>query len=145
MYLIPIAKRLLKKETTGTSVHSKQGEPHVLHHGVRAIAVLCLLGTLGACASKPLKQVPTPSEQQHTEVPQMEAGLVRKSPKISVYKVGRQVDPQDPRLMHEAHLVYRIEEDGDWDLGPSQQAGERLTGSDSPTSPPSSKPNAGHE
>lgn len=39
-------------------------------------------------------------------------------PRITQYHIGRYIDPQDPRLMHEAHVVYRIEEDASWNTLP---------------------------
>ena len=51
------------------------------------------------------------------------AGGVMAAPRVRAYRVGRSVDPDDPRLMHEAHLVYRIEEDATWQLEGSQPTG----------------------
>ena len=44
-----------------------------------------------------------------------------KAPVIRSYQVGRYTDPVDPRVLHEAHTVYRIEEDGDWVLDPDAE------------------------
>jgi hypothetical protein len=41
-------------------------------------------------------------------------GNVRSSEVVKVYGVNRYVDPADPRLMHERHAVYRLEEQPGW-------------------------------
>jgi hypothetical protein len=44
---------------------------------------------------------------------------VRLSESLKAYPVGRYVDPQDPNLMHEAHVVYRREAGASWNLNPN--------------------------
>ena len=46
-----------------------------------------------------------------------EAGL-RRPEVLHTYQVGRYADPDDDALMHEHHVVYRIEESARWDLRP---------------------------
>jgi hypothetical protein len=38
------------------------------------------------------------------------------APEIKAYTVARYVDPADPDLLHEAHVVYRRESSGGWRL-----------------------------
>lgn len=38
---------------------------------------------------------------------------------MKAYPVGRYVDPKDANLMHEAHVVYRREAGGNWNLNPN--------------------------
>ena len=35
---------------------------------------------------------------------------VRQSEQVKVYGVNRYVDPADPRIMHERHAIYRVEQ-----------------------------------
>lgn len=44
---------------------------------------------------------------------------VRLSETLKSYPVGRFVDPQDPNVMHEAHVVYRKEAGAGWNLNPN--------------------------
>ena len=37
---------------------------------------------------------------------------------LKAYSLGRRVDANDPSLLHEAGLVYRIESDSSWNLQP---------------------------
>jgi hypothetical protein len=44
---------------------------------------------------------------------------VRVGETLKSYPVGRYVDPQDPNVMHEAHVVYRKEAGASWNLNPN--------------------------
>ncbi len=44
---------------------------------------------------------------------------VRLSETLKSYPVGRYVDPTDPNVMHEAHVVYRKEAASGWNLNPN--------------------------
>jgi hypothetical protein len=41
-------------------------------------------------------------------------GNVRTPELVKVYGVNRYVDPADPRMVHERHAVYRLEEEPNW-------------------------------
>ena len=43
---------------------------------------------------------------------------VRTSEQVRAYHLGRTVDPSRPDLMHEAHTIYRLEQQAHWDLRP---------------------------
>jgi len=68
---------------------------------------------LTACSATPKlavrPQMPQPAPD--------EAGL-RHPEMLHAYHVGRYADPDDGALMHEQHVVYRIEETARWDLRP---------------------------
>jgi hypothetical protein len=66
---------------------------------------------LSACSSTP-KLVLQP--QPHP----LAAGTVRYPEVLHAYHVGRYVDPGDDLVMHEQHVVYRVEENTRWDLHP---------------------------
>lgn len=44
------------------------------------------------------------------------AGSVLEPADVKAYSIGRYVDPADPSVMHEAHVVYRRESDSGWRL-----------------------------
>ncbi len=55
--------------------------------------------------------------------PSVDAGAVLGPAEVKAYTLGRYVDPADETLMHEAHVVYRREQDPGWRLAahPSRQ------------------------
>ena len=46
---------------------------------------------------------------------------------IHAYHVGRYADPNDGLVMHEQHVVYRVEENTRWDFHPSQADNNPMT------------------
>jgi hypothetical protein len=53
---------------------------------------------------------------------------VRQAEQIKVYGVNRYVDPADPRIMHERHAIYRIEQKPVWAIRSKNQSGQILLG-----------------
>ena len=39
---------------------------------------------------------------------------------VKAYALGRYRDPRNPRIMHERHLAYRVEQDSSWDYSPKR-------------------------
>lgn len=83
---------------------------------------LCLSASgallLGACASQPRVVVvhePNP-EQPPTHIPLQSEANVEVPGTIKAYPVARYIDPSNPRIMHERHVIYRREEDEHWRL-----------------------------
>ena len=73
---------------------------------------------LSACASQPRVVVvhePNP-EQPPTHIPLQSEANVQIPGTIKAYPVARYVDPSNPRIMHERHVIYRREEDEHWRL-----------------------------
>lgn len=71
-----------------------------------------------ACASQPRVVVvhePNP-EQPPTHIPLQSEANVEIPSTIKAYPVARYVDPSNPRIMHERHVIYRREQDSDWRL-----------------------------
>jgi len=52
-----------------------------------------------------------------------DASAVRYPEVIHAYHVGRYADPNDDRVMHEQHAVYRVEENTRWDFHPGPISG----------------------
>ena len=50
------------------------------------------------------------------------ADTVRYPEIVRAYHVGRYADPNDDLVMHEEHVVYRVEENTRWDLRPVRAA-----------------------
>jgi hypothetical protein len=53
---------------------------------------------------------------------------VRTNQIVKAYGIGRYVDPSDCRIMHERHVIYRLEESSGWKLQPSAHQPEILMG-----------------
>ena len=54
-----------------------------------------------------------------TDLDQANLEKVRVGETLKSYPVGRYIDPQDPSVMHEAHVVYRKEAGSSWNLHPN--------------------------
>ena len=62
---------------------------------------------------------PTAAPVAGTDLDQANVEKVRASETLKSYPVGRYVDPKDPDVMHEAHVVYRKEAGASWNLNPN--------------------------
>jgi hypothetical protein len=94
------------------------------------ILVLCATAALVAgCETLDRKTtaatVPTPQPAptvvpvSGTDLDSSNVEKVRLNESLKAYPVGRYVDPKDPNLMHEAHVVYRREAGANWNLNPN--------------------------
>ena len=54
-----------------------------------------------------------------TQMDQANVEKVRFSESLKAYPVNRYVDPNDPNVMHEGHVLYRRENTGGWNLNPN--------------------------
>jgi hypothetical protein len=108
---------------------------------VTACAAFQLL--LGAgCATKPKPSVaaaPPPVPVSGTDLDQANVEKVRSGETLKAYPIGRYVDPRDPNVMHESHVVYRKEAGANWNLAPNAPTvvplGPALAVSDGATQP----------
>ena len=74
---------------------------------------------LTACSTAPklaLRPQPPP--------PAVDNSAVRYPEVVRAYHVGRYADPNDDLVMHEQHVVYRVEENTRWDLRPANAGGD---------------------
>jgi hypothetical protein len=71
---------------------------------------------LSACSTAP-KLTLRPQQ------PPADISAVRYPEIINAYHVGRYADPNDELVMHEQHVVYRVEENTRWDLHPGSVGG----------------------
>jgi hypothetical protein len=74
-----------------------------------------------ACQSQPQAViVPVPQAKQSiakreaSNAPLGSRANVRSSESVKVYGINRYVDPNDPRILHERHAIYRLEEQPSW-------------------------------
>lgn len=92
---------------------------------MKTILLLLPLALLAGCDSVP-QGTPVPSSPSTLMAPVSETDLdqhniekVRISETLKAYPMGRVVDPTDPNVMHESHVVYRREADASWNLEPN--------------------------
>lgn len=76
---------------------------------------------LVACATKPTRTVDVSSHTvPGTTLPSDGIESVRYAENIKAYPIGRYVDPNNSRIMHEGHSIYRIETTAKWNLHPNE-------------------------
>ena len=68
---------------------------------------------LSACSTTP-KLTLQPQQPQS----KIDGDMVRYPEVVRAYHVGRYADPNDDLVMHEQHVVYRVEENTRWDFHP---------------------------
>ena len=86
------------------------------------VAALC-----AGCESPPKKPMPIPpvtpapvvAPVSGTDLDQTNVEKVRVSETLKSYPVGRYIDPYDPNVMHEGHVIYRKEAGSSWNLNPN--------------------------
>lgn len=94
------------------------------------ISPLILCAAVALCAGceslqkKPVVSAPPPlttpaAPVAGTDLDDTNAEKVRVGEALKAYPVGRYVDPKDPDLMHEAHVVYRREAGATWNMNPN--------------------------
>lgn len=76
------------------------------------IPILILTG----CRSAHIVQMPPPVPGSTLTPDEMES--VRYAETVKAYPVGRYIDPNDGDIMHEAHVIYRVETTSKWNLHP---------------------------
>lgn len=92
---------------------------------VGAVVALC-----GGCATfepkaEPVATAPPPPNApavapvSGTDLDQDNLENVRVGETLKSYPVARYIDPSDPNVMHEAHVVYRKEAGSSWNLNPN--------------------------
>ena len=86
--------------------------------GCAVVLLLC-----AGCAStkkKPSVAPPPPvAPVAGTDLDQHNVEKVRTGETLKAYPIGRFVDPKDPNVMHESHVVYRKEAGASWNLSPN--------------------------
>ena len=76
---------------------------------------------LVACAAKPPRTVDISAHAvPGTTLPSEGIESVRYAENIKEYPLGRYIDPNNSRIMHEGHNIYRIETTAKWNLHPNE-------------------------
>jgi hypothetical protein len=78
---------------------------------------------LGCSAEQPLAEtrpVDPPDTVPGTALSLPDADDVRNPEALKAYPTGRYEDPDDPFVMHEAHMLYRAEQPPSWNLNPTE-------------------------
>ncbi|HEY3856445.1 MAG TPA: hypothetical protein VGO67_18835 [Verrucomicrobiae bacterium] len=78
---------------------------------------------LTACASKKPVVVHMNRSVPGTVIPVEDAESIRYGENLKAYTVGRYVEPDNPLVMHERHMVYRVETTAKWNLHPNLSVG----------------------
>jgi hypothetical protein len=74
-----------------------------------------------ACASRPTNVVRTGAHDvPGTSLPGKGIQSVRYAENIKTYPLGRYIDPNNSRIMHEGHSIYRVETTAKWNLHPNE-------------------------
>lgn len=76
---------------------------------------------LTGCNSPHIVRMPPPVPGTTLSPDEMES--VRYAETVKAYPVGRYVDPNDSDIMHEAHVIYRVETTAKWNLHPDGAGG----------------------
>ncbi len=74
---------------------------------------------LTACSTTPRLTL-----QPQQPPPAADNSTVRYPEVVRAYHIGRYADPNDDLVMHEQHVVYRVEENTRWDLHPTSAGGD---------------------
>ena len=85
----------------------------------RLLLVVPLL--LSACATKP-KPVLGIRSVPGTTLATSAVDRVRYAETLKAYPLARYIDPNNGRIMHEGHTIYRVESSGKWNLHPGSPA-----------------------
>jgi hypothetical protein len=77
---------------------------------------------LSACSTAPKVDLRPVSQPTNTT----EERCTRYPETIRAYHIGRYADPHNDSIMHEQHVVYRVEDNARWDLHPGNPCGRIL-------------------
>ncbi|MDQ3624839.1 MAG: hypothetical protein M3463_20550, partial [Verrucomicrobiota bacterium] len=88
---------------------------------MKLVLLIPLTLLLAGCASRraPVVRV-TPHAVPGTTLPSEGMESVRYAENIRAYPLGRYIDPNNSRIMHEGHTLYRVESTSKWNLHPNQ-------------------------
>ncbi len=76
---------------------------------------------LVACATKPARVMDVSARAvPGTTLPSEGIEDVRYAENIKAYPLGRYIDPNNRRIMHEGHSIYRVETTAKWNLHPNE-------------------------
>lgn len=85
-----------------------------------ATSIVAIMMSAG-CATKKDQEIPPPQDSKDVdvyieEIPFGSTADVRTGDVVKAYPIARYVDPADKRMMHERHVLYRLERPSRWRL-----------------------------
>ena len=87
------------------------------------LLICAAVALCAGCETTPKKTAEAPppvvAPVSGTDLDQTNVEKVRVGETLKSYPTGRYVDPKDPNVMHEAHVVYRKEAGANWNLNPN--------------------------
>lgn len=88
---------------------------------MKLVLLIPLTLLLAGCATRrpPAVRV-TPHAVPGTTLPSEGMESVRYAENIRAYPLGRYIDPNNSRIMHEGHTLYRVESTSKWNLHPNR-------------------------
>ena len=89
---------------------------------MKAIYLIPLLLLSGCASNRKPTVLNLPRATPGTTLPTDSVESVRYSENLKAYSVGRYIDPNNQLVMHERHVVYRVETTGKWNLHPNAPA-----------------------
>jgi hypothetical protein len=92
---------------------------------MKLIYLLIPFFLLGCSTQRPMAEIrpsDPPDNVPGTALSLPDASDVRHSEALKAYPVGRYEDPNDPAVMHEAHVIDRAEQPPSWDFNPTVES-----------------------
>ena len=94
---------------------------------IKTLLACATVALVAACETPPpktatvpaLSPAPAVAPVSGTDLDQANSEKIRVGETLKSYPVGRYVDPNDPNVMHEAHVIYRKEAGTSWNLNPN--------------------------
>ena len=94
---------------------------------IKTLLACAAVALVAGCETPPPKAVTAPvlspapavAPVSGTDLDQANTEKVRVGETLKSYPIGRYFDPNDPNVMHEAHVVYRKEAGTSWNLNPN--------------------------
>ncbi|MEO6785060.1 MAG: hypothetical protein ABI318_02915, partial [Chthoniobacteraceae bacterium] len=104
-----------------TKPHTADRSVTATHHPLMKFVLLIPIPfLLAACATKPARVVNMGSRAvPGTTLPGAGVESVRYAENLKAYPLGRYIDPNNSRIMHEGHSIYRVETTTKWNLHPN--------------------------
>lgn len=83
---------------------------------IHILALTFLSGCMYTPPTHPIQTAYCLKEEVPQEIPINNEANVRLPGKVKAYAVNRYIDPANPKILHERHVIYRVEEDPHWRL-----------------------------
>jgi hypothetical protein len=111
----------------------------MVYMNIGQFAVFLEFALLSGCAQlkpqtivRPVRAMtPVAKAEENSSLPSAPIGTVRnvrESESVKVYGMNRYVDPSDPRVLHERHAIYRVEQQPRWVTQSDPKQNEILLG-----------------